>query len=76
MSYRNHRTIVVNKSGRGPSGKLRNYKAMTNSKLGDLYRTVSREKNDQEAYEAIEFELILRGFKIDPTLNPFLEDNR
>ena len=44
-------------SGRGPSGKLRNFAAMNDSKLYGLAKMLAAENNDLEALAAIEAEM-------------------
>lgn len=47
-------------SGRSPAGRLRNYRAMNNTKLLATYRQVLYEGDDAEALEALKAECISR----------------
>lgn len=48
--------------GRGPSGKLRNFGAMSDQKLKDVYRVLMHQSPpDNEAYERARAEIIARG---------------
>lgn len=47
-------------SGRSPAGRLRNFRAMNNSKLLATYRTVLYEGDDREALEALKAVCISR----------------
>jgi len=51
----------VRKSGRGPTGKLRNFAAMGTPKLLQTALELQQENNDIEALGAIEAELDNRG---------------
>lgn len=48
-------------TGRGPSGKLRNFAQMKDAKLIDVCDTIMDENNDEEAMEAISQEMKSRG---------------
>jgi hypothetical protein len=50
-------------TGRGPSGKLRNFAAMKDAKLLDALAAVEAEDNDAEALDAITFEAKARGLR-------------
>lgn len=58
-------------SGRSSTGRLRNFGAMSNQKLTVVYNDVHWEHNDPEAYEAVEFEMIMR--KLPVRKNPFYD---
>ena len=47
--------------GRGPTGRLRNFRAMNDIKLRDTYETCLRENNDTEAISAAGYEGRVRG---------------
>lgn len=47
--------------GRGPTGRLRNFRAMNDGKLTTTYRQVAYEGNDAEALAAIRAEAASRG---------------
>lgn len=47
-------------SGRSPAGRLRNFRAMNNSKLLAAYRQVMYEADDRDAIEAMKAECIRR----------------
>ena len=47
--------------GRGPTGRLRNFRAMNDSKLTSTFWTVRDEGNDSTALDAIRSEMISRG---------------
>lgn len=47
--------------GRGPTGRLRNFRAMNDTKLRDTFWAVEAERNDPTALEAIRAEMTERG---------------
>lgn len=49
------------RTGRGDSGKLRNFRAMNEDKFIGVYRDVVREDNDAEAIQAVITEAAVRG---------------
>lgn len=52
------------KTGRSPAGRLRNFKAMTSSKLTETFSIVSDENNDEDALSALRKELWNRELSI------------
>jgi len=49
------------RTGRGPSGKLRNFRAMQDPKLRDTWDTVRLENNDTEARDELFLVMVARG---------------
>ena len=58
------------RSNRQKDGNLRNFKAMSISKLVGLYRNLYFERNDRDAYELVEFYLAVYEYKFRYE-NPF-----
>lgn len=52
----------MNGTGRSSSGRLRNFKAMSDDKLWNTYSAVVAEGDDSEAREALDAEIARRGF--------------
>lgn len=50
--------------GRGPTGRLRNFRAMSDAKLIETYRQVAYENNDSEALTGIRAEAASRGLTL------------
>jgi hypothetical protein len=48
-------------TGRGPTGRCRNFRQMSEAKLIDVFHTVRYEANDEYALEAIRAEMLRRG---------------
>ncbi len=51
-------------TGRSGSGRLRNFKAMSNEKLGNVYWAVIMEADDAEAIAAYAGEMASRGLPL------------
>lgn len=51
--------------GRGPKGRLRNFKAMSDSTLISAYRGLALDDNDQVAFNAAMAEATRRGLSVD-----------
>lgn len=47
---------IAFQTGRGPTGRLRNFRAMSDTKFYDVAATIRSENNDPEAIEAINAE--------------------
>lgn len=53
---------IATGTGRGPSGRLRNFRAMNDGKLMGVARDLLAEDDDPEAIEAVTDELTARGY--------------
>ncbi len=51
-------------TGRSGSGRLRNFKAMSNGKLAGVYWEVVAEDDDPEARNALYAEMVARGLDV------------